>query len=83
MVLLDDMSLAEAVLEFNRYNRLQLRLGDTRVGQLRLGGAFDFTKPLAFAASLQALGCQIQPARDHLVLISSCGASAQDAASQH
>ena len=83
VVLLDDMSLAEAVLEFNRYNRLKLRLGANRVGELRLGGAFEFTRPLAFAASLQALGCQIRPAKDDVILISTCGASAQNAAPQN
>jgi transmembrane sensor len=45
-------TLAEAVSEFNRYNRRQLRLADPSLAQLRVGGNFNATDPESFAAAL-------------------------------
>lgn len=45
-------TLAEAVAEFNRYNRRQLKLADPSLAQLRVGGNFDATDPESFAAAL-------------------------------
>jgi len=45
-------SLAAAIEEFNRYNRRQLRLADTGLAQLRVGGTFNATDPESFAAAL-------------------------------
>src|SRR5262249_50414206 len=43
-------TLAEAVAEFNRYNRRQLVIADPAIATLRVGGAFDVTDPDAFVA---------------------------------
>jgi transmembrane sensor len=45
-------SLADAVEEFNRYNRRHLRLADASLAQLRVGGTFNATDPESFAAAL-------------------------------
>jgi transmembrane sensor len=45
-------SLADAIEEFNRYNRRQLRLADASLAQLRVGGTFSATDPESFAAAL-------------------------------
>ncbi len=56
-------SLADAVEEFNRYNRRQLRLADASLAQLRVGGTFNATDPDSFAAAL-ASTFNLQVARD-------------------
>ena len=45
-------TLDEAVSEFNRYNRRQLRLADASLAELRVGGTFNATDPDSFAAAL-------------------------------
>ena len=45
-------TLGEAVTEFNRYNRRQLRIADAALAQLRVGGTFSATDPDSFAAAL-------------------------------
>jgi transmembrane sensor len=45
-------TLREAVTEFNRYNRRQVRLGDESLGTLRVGGNFAATDPESFAGAL-------------------------------
>jgi transmembrane sensor len=45
-------SLGEAVAEFNRYNRRQIRLADDSLTRLRVGGTFNATDPESFAAAL-------------------------------
>ena len=47
-------SLADAVEEFNRYNRRHLRLADASLAQLRVGGTFNATDPESFAAALSS-----------------------------
>jgi transmembrane sensor len=45
-------SLAEAVQEFNRYNRRQIRLSAATLNALRVGGSFNATDPESFADAL-------------------------------
>jgi transmembrane sensor len=45
-------SLREAVDEFNRYNRRQVRLADASLATLRVGGSFAATDPDSFAGAL-------------------------------
>jgi transmembrane sensor len=45
-------SLRDAVAEFNRYNRRQVRLADDALATLRVGGSFAATDPESFAAAL-------------------------------
>ncbi|WP_242137837.1 FecR domain-containing protein [Sphingomonas sp. TREG-RG-20F-R18-01] len=60
---LDDVPLAEAVGEFNRYRRHPIRLADGRVGALRVSGAFRTTGALAFVDAL-AVGFPVRVKRD-------------------
>ena len=48
-----DTKLDEAVRQFNRYNRLQLRVDDPAVAALRTGGIFSTTDPESFVAALR------------------------------
>ena len=52
----DRVTLAEAVLEFNRYNRRQLVIDDPAIESLHIGGAFDATDLDSFVAALQSFG---------------------------
>ncbi len=52
----DRVTLAEAVAEFNRYNRRQLVIDDPSIARLRIGGAFDATDLDSFIAALEAFG---------------------------
>jgi transmembrane sensor len=62
-------SLGEAVDEFNRYNRRQLRLADASLAQLRVGGTFNATDPESFAAALtSAFGLRVAHDTDAIVL---------------
>lgn len=45
-------TLVEAVEEFNRYNRRQIRLSAQALGALRVGGSFSATDPESFAGAL-------------------------------
>jgi transmembrane sensor len=45
-------TLGEAVAEFNRYNRRQIRLSASNLGALRVGGSFSATDPESFAGAL-------------------------------
>ena len=45
-------SLSEAVAEFNRYNRRQIRLDGTSLNTLRVGGSFASTDPDSFVDAL-------------------------------
>jgi transmembrane sensor len=45
-------TLGEAVEEFNRYNRRQIRLATASLGTLRVGGSFGATDPESFASAL-------------------------------
>jgi len=48
----DQVTLDQAAHEFNRYNRRQIRLGDPRAAQLRIGGSFQATNVDAFTRLL-------------------------------
>lgn len=45
-------TLGQAVEEFNRYNRRQIRLSAHTLGELRVGGSFSATDPESFADAL-------------------------------
>jgi len=45
-------TLAEAVEEFNRYNRRHIRLAGPSLDALRVGGSFSATDPESFAGAL-------------------------------
>jgi transmembrane sensor len=63
-------TLGEAVAEFNRYNRRQLKLGHTSLALLRVGGTFNATDPDSFTAALaSAFNLHVEPAGpDSIVL---------------
>ncbi len=54
MLEFDDTPLQEAVALVNRYSRVQLRLGDARIGDLRVSGAYRAGDVIGFARSLAA-----------------------------
>ena len=47
-------TLAEAVAEFNRYNREQLAVADPVIADRRIGGTFRATDPVSFILALEA-----------------------------
>jgi len=59
----DRVTLAEAVAEFNRYNRRQLVIDDPGIAGLRIGGAFDATDLDSFVAALGTFGIKADPTR--------------------
>lgn len=62
-------SLADAIEEFNRYNRRHLRLADASLAQLRVGGTFNATDPESFAAALAStFNLQVAHDTDAIVL---------------
>ena len=65
----DDVPLADAAAEFNRYNARKLELGDAAVGQLRVGGNFRWSNTDAFVGLLE-LGFPVRAERraDRIVL---------------
>lgn len=50
---LDDVPLAEAVAEFNRYNTRKLVVGDAAAGALRVGGSFQWANTEGFVRLLE------------------------------
>ena len=56
--------LGDAVDEFNRYNRRQIRLSADTLGELRVGGSFSATDPESFAGAL-ASAFKLQVALDN------------------
>jgi transmembrane sensor len=51
----DHATLAEAILEFNRYNHRQLVIDDPSIENLHIGGTFDVTDLDSFLATLRPL----------------------------
>lgn len=49
----DGETLAEAVREFNRYNRRHFAIADPAIARIRVGGLFEATDPESFAATLE------------------------------
>jgi transmembrane sensor len=63
-------TLGEAVAEFNRYNRRQLKLADPTLAALRIGGKFSATDPESFAAALaSAFKLRIEPADSNAIVL--------------
>lgn len=63
-------TLGEAVAEFNRYNRRQLKLADSSLAALRVGGTFNATDPESFAAALtSAFNLQVDPADSDAIVL--------------
>jgi len=58
----DRVTLAEAVAEFNRYNRRQLVIEDPTIEERRIGGVFDATDLDSFVAALSTFGIRTPPA---------------------
>jgi transmembrane sensor len=65
-------SLGDAVQEFNRYNRRQIRLGDPSLADLRVGGTFNATDPESFAAALSGtFNLKVEPASPDAIVLRS------------
>lgn len=67
----DQVTLADAAAEFNRYNRAQIRFGDSKAGQTRIGGSFEATDVEAFTRLLHsAFGLSIVRSGDTITISS-------------
>lgn len=53
MLAFNGETVAEAAMEFNRYNRQQIVITDDSIAHLRVGGTFNATNPEAFARALE------------------------------
>jgi transmembrane sensor len=63
-------SLAEAVAEFNRYNRRQLLLASPSLAPLRVGGTFNATDPESFAAAVAStFNLQVDPGKPDAIIL--------------
>ena len=61
VIFFDQSTLGDAALEFNRYNRKQIKVDDARLAQMRIGGNFEATNVDAFLRLLQqAYGLKIE-----------------------
>jgi transmembrane sensor len=60
----DRVTLAEAIAEFNRYNRRQLVIDDPAIAELHIGGAFAATDLDSFVAALQTFGIRAVTTRN-------------------
>jgi transmembrane sensor len=68
-LVLDQMTLAEAATEFNRYNRKKLVIDDAALGSVRIGGSFDSGNIQGFAALMQTvLGVAVRDTGDEIRL---------------
>lgn len=71
----DQVSLAEAASQFNRYNRKQLVITDAAAAKIGIGGVFDANNAEAFARLLHVgFGLQVQISEKE-ILVSSASAS--------
>jgi len=52
-VFLEDLPLADAIAEMNRYSAIQITLDDSALAQLRVNGMFRAGEQEAFVAALQ------------------------------
>jgi len=59
----DRVTLAEAIAEFNRYNRRQIVIEDPAIAGIRIGGALDATEVDSFVAALATFGIKAEPTR--------------------
>ena len=53
MLVFDRSTLADAVTEFNRYNRRKLVISDPAIAHLRINAGFDATNPEQFVEALE------------------------------
>ncbi|WP_129791705.1 FecR domain-containing protein [Sphingosinicella sp. CPCC 101087] len=71
MLIFSQSTLADAVAEFNRYNRVQLIVADPAAAEIRIGGSFHAGNARAFARLLRdAYGLRLKE-QDGSILISS------------
>jgi len=69
MLIFNGGSLAEVVAEFNRYNRRQLVIEDSRLARLRIGGYFKATNLAALVDVLEhGFGVQVVADGEQLLL---------------
>jgi transmembrane sensor len=70
-LIFDDMSLADAVKEVNRYSRAQIVLGDPRLRSLRVSGVFDAGRNTSFVEGVTgAYGVRVaKRSEDEIVLM--------------
>ena len=67
----DQTMLGDAVAEFNRYNRQQIRVNDDRAARIRIGGSFEATNSAAFARLLHtAFGLDVRTEGDTIIISS-------------
>ena len=60
----DDTPLAQVVADFNRYNRVQLRIDDASLGARTVSGTFDASDPDSFLAFIESVA-RVSVARDN------------------
>jgi transmembrane sensor len=76
-VAFDDVSLATAVAEFNRYSQIPLTLGDPALARLRVTGVFRVGETKAFINALDAaFGTRAQRSDHAIILLSGSGSDA-------
>ncbi len=67
----DQVTLDDAVREFNRYNKRQIRIGDPQAAAIRIGGSFDAHDVDAFARLLRtAFGLHVTSDKDAITIFS-------------
>lgn len=77
MLEFDDTPLRDAVALVNRYSRVQLRLRDERIGELRVSGAYRAGDLAGFARSLAtAFGLRLQNMADGSLVLAESDAAA-------
>lgn len=68
-LILDDLTLAQAAAEFNRYNRRQLVVADPVAARMVIGGRFSPTNPEGFVRLLQqGFGLRVRSDPDQIVI---------------
>ncbi|HWM70395.1 MAG TPA: FecR domain-containing protein [Steroidobacteraceae bacterium] len=66
----DRLTLAQAVAEFNRYNRRQFVIDDPSIADIHIGGAFDADDVESFAAALKSFGIKIDETNPDIIKLS-------------
>jgi transmembrane sensor len=66
----DNVTLADAIREMNRYGRTRLELADPRLAGLRISGTYHVGNPVAFAQSAATLlPVRVEPSGDSIRLV--------------
>jgi transmembrane sensor len=69
-LILDQMTLAQAAAEFNRYNRVKLVIADPAAAHMRIGGSFNVDNVDGFARLLhQGFGLKVETGKDQIKII--------------